>query len=307
MLNLLLKILILLTLSSCSLFGDLIDRDAEKPALNLGTSPYAIRSPYFNCPVYMGSLDSITDVNFSFLWESFGESPDCLRRMLSDSRVRTVEVHGINGTCVKGRWPDGRCQHYELLHNVSKEQHEQFVLSREGWFMERYRNLFKGIAEWVGSVPDNVSRIYISPILESDLSPTASRIVLDTIKPLFTDPRVKFVWNANYWPENNLNGHDFVETHWDFRIPTVPYLVNLDGVSTDYPDVNRCGPNWYPRRWTVEETRRWITTHLPHAEMIYLWDAHNNCFECSWQPPRSRTCSRFTAQACQGNLIRERQ
>lgn len=231
---------------------------------SLGVAYYALRSHSWPCDKSYDVLHHQPVLRISYLANTFGNSKKCLKRFLSDPRPKAIEVHLLNGSCVRYR----RCGLYEALRGESETSLLAKVKSRNGILLKRIRHAAKREAQALAPYLGNIQALYVSPILEHRLG-NSINVVIEEIRPYF--PTALIVDNplGKGYPAHNA---DLYESHGEFPLINGTTILNLDGADIKTIDV----PAYLKR------TKK--------AHINFLWTAEFNGRCKLWQDPRKRTC-----------------
>lgn len=123
------------------------------------------------------------------MWNSFGADTTCLKRFLKRPGKKTLEIHLLNEVCQRNQ----NCAEYERFGNITPADYERGIVDADPIFRAEWLTYAAQAAQLI---LDNRKGLtcYISPGLESNLSPSAMEILIGWLKPLF--PTCKFVWNG---------------------------------------------------------------------------------------------------------------
>jgi hypothetical protein len=255
--------------SGCSLLG--LSKSAP---LNVGRAPYAITSQNFNCTAYKTSVGNLANYGISFLWNSFGNSYSCLDSELNNPKVNLVEVHLVNGPCIR----DKRCGSYEYFSTYTTTTLAQGISNSDPSVIAEFKNAATNLATYLlPKLREGVS-CYINPVLENNLSEEQLSTVVSWISPIFQN-RCSFVWN----PEGAEPGLPATGTTISEGHGANPSFVN-----------NQCFAN--PDGATITTLSQWtsyLSKYGSSCVQAFTWTPNDNCLtpNAPFLDPRSRTCS----------------
>lgn len=265
---------------------------AQEEAPKIGRAPYAITAPQFECSSFLASMKNVDEWHISILFNTFGTDYGCLKKVLKNPKLKTLQVHLINENCIK----HGRCGDYEFGSFAKGKRHYNRLWKKKS------QNMAKKLTRYVRplqkllntQLPETVECL-ISPGLESQLSNPAAQELIAATRPLF--PRCKMVWNPLRKAKTLLNA-DYAENHGKRKRPVSPCIMNTDGT-----DIN------FAKRKSVEKknfeqgtngSKTWLdegaqlqgyVDKLSYCEYIFLWVREDNCLpERSFRDPRRRDC-----------------
>jgi hypothetical protein len=260
----------------------------EPPITNtfrIGTAPFAIQQERFNCEAFLAAQEKLPEWRISWLWNTFGSRTDCLFRVLDDPRLREIQVHIMNDVCVRNR----NCGPYEALAGFTIGEMKWRIESGDPIIREIFRRAAQDLADFLyrdyrlQDKPDIAC--YISPLLETNLSPGEFRQIVDIFRPIF--PGCEIVYNPVSY-KNDLGGADYEETHNPRQPIQPPCVFNNDGTSVKFPGK----PNGYPRLIEPDEL---VDSFLNRrfCEARYIWHHSYNCIrpDLGFIDPRDRPCN----------------
>lgn len=251
----------------------------------VGSSPYAIQQATFPCDEYINSVQNLTELHISILWNTFDTGGNsCLLRAMNLPNFRSIQIHLINETCVSSN----RCGSYEFLHGLTTDTYSFLLRTLEPTFISRLQDYAFGAGKFL---EDNLSPgilCNISPGLESELSNEQARVnLIQSLRPIF--PMCTFSMNPeNSNPNQTSSGANYVELHNADAQTTPPCIANLDGEDIDFPERRTSDP----MNISVGMVQNYIDRNQ-HCDFVYLWTREHNCLPNAGQDfidPRSRTC-----------------
>lgn len=279
--NLLFCILLIL-FCSCSSKND-PEPTPEYPSNNtkVGTAPYAIQHPRFDCETYLQSIKQMPGYNISWLWNTFGNERACLERLVNDPKLNAIELHLMNEVCVR----NGNCGSYEILSGMSKSRVNELAEREEGWFRQRIVEYSNGAAAYIADIKGRRPDVscYISPGLESNMTKKAMTNVTEWLRPMF--PWCQFVFNPVHDTGERVEG-SHIEDHNPYRVLNSPCIFNTDGYSITFPEWG----SLYPRNISHEQIPE-VLGKFKSCDIIFYWHHSYNCINPrQFIDPRARAC-----------------
>ena len=260
----------------------------EEPQINksesiFGLSILALQHPNFNCDMFFEAIKGLKSLNIGYLHHTFGFNNECLKRVLNDDRLQTIQVYLVNEVCAR----NFNCGNYETFGQRTADEMQALAWMQEEMFINIYRFIARNSYSFLMNHMKTDTICYVSPGLESNYTPTAAERVLKPVKEIFGD-RCLYVYNP-VQEEKVTAFHNFLETHHDFVVPDVPYIAGMDGIELEFDDIFTT----YPRKWERFILDAYIDKHKRKADKIYLWHSWFNCIpNGGFQDPRARDCSR---------------
>ncbi len=248
-----------------------VDCSADQVAI-LGRAPFAITHPNFNCKAYQESTAGLDRYAIALLWNTFGSHYDCLDSELQNQRVALVEVHLINGACIRNR----RCGSYEFLAKYTVETLRAAARAKSQKLRVEIEAAARNLASYLLPKLSNEKECYINPILETNLGRDESVIIQEWIRPIFQG-RCKFVWNpVGSDPGSPIEGAAVSEGH---------------GATPNFID-NRCIAN--PDGTTIS-SESWLKFFSRYRQCVAVlaWSSNDNCnvANAPFKDPRKRGCT----------------
>ena len=205
------KLLLALLLSAC---GSDHSPDAGKKVVSLDL--LGILHEDFPCEKYLEEMKDATEINIGYLaGGTFGESRECIDRILSDERTNNVRLHLCNGSCLRFN----RCHSAECSFRLRGKNGEVFLPAIEEAVRSEFSRLPSGRS------------YYISPILEHEFSSVEFDKAAELVLRLADEYGigVSLVENPVYpHPSRWL-----LEVHGEFDPVQMPYLYSTDGYFFD--------------------------------------------------------------------------
>lgn len=256
----------------------------ESDLFKIGTAPFAIQQERFNCDAFIQSLEKLPEWRISWLWNTFGDRTDCLFRVLDDPRLREIQVHIMNDVCVRNR----NCGPYEALAGFTINDMKWRIESGDPVIREIFRQAAQDLANFLYQdfrLQDKNVACFISPLLETNLSPGEFRQIVDIFRPIF--PGCEIVYNPVSY-KNDRGGADYEETHNPRQPLNPPCVFNNDGTSVKFPGK----ANGYPRLIEPDELAdSFLNRRICAAR--YIWHHSYNCIrpDLGFIDPRDRPCN----------------
>lgn len=237
---------------------------------------YAIQSEKWPTKrVHETLFRDVPELRVSFLYHTFGTSYDGLKRLFADPRLKAFEVHLINEVCIRNR----RCGPYEFGHGYDVNSYERAWKGNDAKMRVKFLQYVKSLQDFLAS-NRTAARCYLSPGLESNLSPQAGKKLLDFAKGVFPDCEI--VWN----PVQKTTVPGYI-TEWHGSDPGLkpPCISNLDGEDIDFRERRSFAANKLP----VSEVPRYLAKYKA-CELTNLWISEFNLIqEGGFIDPRART------------------
>lgn len=267
-------------------------------AQNIGRAPYGIQNRTFQCNNFIESIKPLEEIHISFLYHTFGRRYGCIKKILQLEKLKSIQVHLINDTCLR----NNRCRRYEFLYKYkSVEDYNRQWTRRTKPTLRRYIKYTRSIKNFLeNNLPNNVECL-ISPALESNLKSPAAKILVKETRKLF--PQCRIVWNSEFPPK--LNGADLKEHHTKNPKVTSPCIINNDGTDIEFKQRRSVFPRIIK---SGKGVRNFINKGIKKScEFIYLWVAEDNCIDkniyTSFVDPRQRTC--YSAKETNRLVVKE--
>lgn len=253
---------------------------------NVGLAPYAIRHEKFECLKFLNSINSLSTINISMLWDSFGNNNDCLLSLLNDPRMRSLEIALINECCIR----NNDCAPNEFLYGMKKSDYEKRLVARDPKLLGKIREYFSQINLFLEVNLQPNTQCYVSPGLESNLSSKAFNVISSIAESSF--PKCMIVAN----PLGGRGGYnaDFREHHGTSTGKVPPCITNLDGTDIDFPQRRTVQPHNH-----IDVGKK-LTSYIGKAarrcELSFLWVKEMNCYDTGKRysgkrvPPLKRGC-----------------
>lgn len=242
----------------------------KKKILNVGRAPYNLTSPKFNCRAFLSSVDDLEELHIAFLYNTFGNKFDCLKTLLYDPRLKTLEVHLINEPGHR----NNRLGRYEFLYRYGESEYEDLLEKRNRKLRKRFKRYIRKIKRVLDEHRQPYTKLLISPGLESNVNERAGKTLVRWTRKNF--PKAKVVWNPLY-PTGRANA-DYLEQHTKRPLAFPPCIVDLDGTDISFKRrvswVKRAGDNNYIE--AGPELQRYIEKYSKKCEVVFLWVMEDN-------------------------------
>lgn len=150
-----------------------------------------LQNPNFNCTGIVDAISAASEVSIAVLDRTFGSDVTCLRRLASNPRVKRLEFHLINETCMR---ENRACQSHEFMYGRDLAAYNQQLEARDRALLMQVDNAFREAAKRLGPIiRTSGAACYISPALESNVTPRAGAALLNIAAKHF--PNCFLVWN----------------------------------------------------------------------------------------------------------------
>lgn len=269
------------------------ERALESRYVNVGRAPFGIAHKDFKCDDFFKSVANIKYLHVAWLYNTFGRSYRCLRRLTKDKRLMTMQVNLINEPGHRNRRLDSN----EFLYNIPYPKVlDKLLLSNDRRLRRRFaiyvrplkRRLLNRRYFKTGQID-----CYINVGLESNISPEAAAIWHGWAREEF--PRCKIVWNPLRRATTiETSKADYIEQHYiDSRFDTKKCIFNNDGCDLSFPTrISSMSSNVR----VDENWRKRMLNYADQCSIVYLWAAEDNCFSVeeqkqNWKYPLRRSCN----------------
>ena len=216
-----------------------------------GLTFLGLRSQTTVCSQVFEMLDGVERFAVSLLWNSFGESDECLLSLLQDPRPKSIQVFLVNAVCLR----KNNCA------GVDAEGYD-LVIDRA---MDAYDTIIPFI-----SMHDT---LIITPALEDDLDVLDYKYIADEIR--FYAPEAKIGRNKHGLQISAADcaDADYCELHNEAELNgSATFQWSNDGY-----DLSLGGDTWsLPYQYTREDVLGRVTNRLQGARTVYLWKASFN-------------------------------
>lgn len=253
--------------------------EIDQQLTNVSFSTFNLTAPNFNCDGFISATASLKELHLSFLYNTFGNDFSCLNRLLSNSRVKSLQVHLINEPGHRNQ----RLGKYEFLYGVgSVARWNKRMIAKDPALKSK-------LTEYVIPLQENLSEhlrddieFYVSPGLESNLGDKAGRVLVSWTRELF--PTARVVWNAHRGSRNTIKPTraDLMEGHGFAPGIKAPCIYNMDGLDVAYPTRPALGQLSYQEGGT----KNWLQSGNPlfqqiekyanRCELAFVWTQESN-------------------------------
>ena len=174
-----------------------IERDStpiatkEAPAAKAapGFSPYGIFHPKWDCDAMMSAIEKLDTYRFSALYNTFGKSFGCFGRLAGHKKTNVIEVALINEVCMRNK----RCEKHEFGSGMTPAQYDSLLRKKDSKLLAKLKVYSAQAARDLRPRMNPDAYCFINPGLESNLSVSAAKVLIDTVRPYF--PGCHMVWN----------------------------------------------------------------------------------------------------------------
>ena len=246
---------------------------------NVGYAPFNLTSPNFNCKAFKKSTKSLSELHIAFLYNTFGNDFSCLKDLLNDERLKTLEIHLINEPGHR----NNRLGKYEFLRKVgSVRKYDKLMRNNNQRLKVKYTNYTKKLRNFLSDNLKNHTELIISPGLESNLSSKGAKNLINWTRELFPDTRI--VWNpvVPHPKKRSSTKADFIEGHNFSPRINEPCIYNLDGTDVSYPNRPALGELQHKegesKNWVQSgrPLRQLLETYANVCEIVFVWTAESN-------------------------------
>lgn len=264
---------------------------------NVGLAPFAIAHRRFQCKKFLQAVDQLDYLHIAWLYHTFGKKYGCLRTLMHDPRLETLETNLINEPGHRNR----RLEKHEFLYGISSPQkYDRLLKSRNKKLRKKF---FKYVAPLQKLLADNLqphTQCLINPGLESNVSDRAGKVLVEWTREAF--PNCRIVWN----PLKAAPGRrekakaDLIEGHGHTPNVKAPCLTNLDGTDISFPQRKSNAEKNYTighKNWinSGASLQQHLEAYANRCEVAFLWVAEFNCIDPNlrpggFEPPLKRKC-----------------
>ena len=190
-----------------------------------------------------------------------------------------------------------RLGEYEFLYDIKRPaDYEALIKNKDEALKYKFKTYIIPLKDFLDKNLRPDVELLISPGLESNLSDSSGKILIEWTREVFSDARI--VWNPLRATQSSLNqsSGDLLESHGLFPKLNAPCIYNLDGTDVSYPDRPALGENTH-----IEgNSKNWIQSGRPvfqlyeqmsnTCEVTFFWVAESNAldYQKSFIDPRSR-------------------
>lgn len=261
---------------------------------NVGFAAFNLTAPNFNCSGFFRASQKLDTLHVALLYNTFGNDFACLKKLLADPRLQTLEVALINEPGHR----NNRLGSYEFLSEVGTVlEWETKLRSRNSRLKDKFFRYTQPLRDVLTENVRPNTTVIINPGLESNLSPRAGRVLVAWTRQFF--PSYRVVWNPLI-PSPRLRSKtraDLIEGHNISPNIQAPCLYNMDGTDVSFPDRPAIGQRLYKEG----QTKNWVQSGAPlfqlieqfanRCEVAFVWTAESNGIDeskTSFVDPRKR-------------------
>jgi len=246
---------------------------------NVGYAPFNLTSPAFNCDGFLEASKDLSELHVAFLYNTFGNDFSCLKILLNDPRLKTLEINLINEPGHR----NNRLGSYEFLKSVgSIKNYDHLLKTRNGKLKRKYVKYTTPIVQLLNTHIQPSTTLFINPGLESNVTDSAGRVLVSWTREIF--PSARIVWNPlRPTPRRRQNTNaDSLEGHGLSPNLDVPCIFNLDGLDVSYPTRPALGElqhtNGQSKNWVQSGTPLFqlLETYANKCEVVFVWTAESN-------------------------------
>lgn len=291
-------LLLSILVTSCDLAtSQTIEQDTEdvrtSGLTNVGLAIFNLTAPRFNCNGYLESTAGLKSLHVAFLYNTFGNDFSCLKRVLADPRLESIEIALINEPGHRNK----RLGSYEFLFNEGSVADWNRKVQRKD---PRLKNkLGKYVQPLQAVLNDHLrttTELFINPGLESNLSDTSGRVLVAWTRELF--PNARIVWNplSARPARRRATRADVLEGHGLNPNLDAPCIYNMDGTDVSYPNRPALGESNHQegqsKNWVQSgrPLRQLIEEYANRCEVAYVWTQESNglSYKNGFIDPRKR-------------------
>lgn len=268
------RLLALLLLVSCS-SGNGGTKPTPQPQQYIaGRAPYALQNSNYDCSALIASLDGVSDVRYSWLYNTFdnkanGDYLECVYRLNGLKNTTMMEVHLVNEVCQR----HSACGNYEVLAGLSVDKYRDLLKKKDSKLLAKLDSYFKTAAARILPTLRAEQRCFVSYGLESNL-PASEYQLVASIGHKYFGPRCTPVWNPvgnNKFGKGPIAGYVH-ELHGASPSLAAPCIANLDGQDISFTS----RPSTYSSNIKEADLPAYIKRYQ-HCEVPFLWMTEDNC------------------------------
>jgi len=246
---------------------------------NVGYATFNLTSPDFNCRAFIRSVKNIQELHVTFLYNTFGNDFSCLTRLLSNERLKTLQVHLINEPGHR----NNRLGSYEFLKDVGTvENYNNLMKSNNLQLKRKFNRYVQPLVDVLDQNLNSYTNLIINPGLESNLSDRAGKVLVSWAREVFPDARI--VWNPLVPNQTRLARAeaDFIEGHNLNPEINDPCIYNMDGTDVSLKSRPAIGEVNYKegesKNWLQSgpPVRQLIEEYANRCEVAFIWTAESN-------------------------------
>jgi hypothetical protein len=261
---------------------------------NVGYAAFNLTAPSFNCSAFLRASSDLSELHVAFLYNTFGNDFSCLKRLLADERLKTLEVALINEPGHR----NNRLGKYEFLSDVgSVPAWDAKLRNRDKRLKSKFNRYVQPLKRVLSENLQQHTSLIVNPGLESNVSDRAGRVLISWTREEFPNSRV--VWNPlkpSSQRRKNTRG-DFIEGHNLSPNIVEPCIYNMDGTDVSFPERPAIGE----RNYEEGQIKNWVQSGTPlfqlieqfanRCEVAFVWTAESNGINerlTSFVDPRKR-------------------
>lgn len=254
------RIFLCLSLLLAILVGGRVSAD-ETGITNVGFAAFNLTAPRFNCASFFSATRKVKELHISFLYNTFGNNFSCVKRLLHDPRLKTLEVALLNEPGHRNK----RLGSYEFLHSVGDVNRWRSVMDQNDPSVKaKFTAYVQPLKRLLDQNLSPSTELLINPGLESNLSDAGGKNLVQWSRELF--PSARIVWNplvASPGRRTQTNA-DFIEGHGISPSLNEPCVFNLDGTDVSYPDRPALGEPQYKEG----QVKNWLKSGPPLVQLL---------------------------------------
>lgn len=275
--------------------ADKIEVDGARTSglTNVGFAPFNLTAPKFNCTGYLESLKGLSTIHVAFLYNTFGNDFSCLKKVLADPRLESIEIALINEPGHRNR----RLGDYEFLFTEgSVSDWNRKVGRKDARLKAKLTKYVVPLQTLLNAHLRPETQLFINPGLESNLSDSSGKVLVSWTRELF--PNARIVWNplSARPSRRRATRADVIEGHGLNPNLNAPCIYNMDGTDVSYPGRPALGENEHQegqsKNWVQSGNplRQLIEDYANRCEVAYIWTQESNglSYNRSWADPRKR-------------------
>lgn len=141
-----------------------------------GISYIGLCNKTWDCKAITATWKGQEAIITGWLEGSFGSACKCADKLLQDARPKTIRVHLSNSSCLRNR----RCGRQEVFYGETVASASRKVERSNRKIMKRFDKVVTTFKRRLSNAK-GVVQCYVSPMLESDLSVRARRVLLSRV------------------------------------------------------------------------------------------------------------------------------
>jgi hypothetical protein len=196
-------------------------------AQNRGVSDLGMCHEKYDCSQMLARFEKSSVIRTGWVDKTFNPKRcKCLLPLANETKPKEIRVHILNGAGLRNR----RLQRHEIHFGHTIKSLEKAILTRNKRFLTKFDRRVLVVKKEL-SLFKNLSKCFVSPVLESDFNYRARLILLRRVSQII--PECKTVDN----PLNHSCIKGFVcEKHGVFKKLNPPYIADMDGTDIDEMD-----------------------------------------------------------------------